>query len=87
MLPAGWSVLQNKNLRISVKIFESEYSIEKPNNIPGTIINDGKKIIKVATSDGFIFIKSLQVEGKKRMQAEEFLRGFHDIESCQFVDN
>jgi len=85
--PAAWSVLQNNDHKIFIKIYETEYSIEKSGISPGTLITDEKKILKVATIDGVIHIKSIQVEGKKRMPIEEFLRGFHDIKKFQFVDN
>jgi methionyl-tRNA formyltransferase len=85
--PAAWSILQFNDNRISVKIFESEYLTENSNNLPGTLITDGKKILEVATADGLISIKSLQIEGKKRMLVEEFLRGFHEIGKYQFVEN
>jgi methionyl-tRNA formyltransferase len=45
-------------------------------NNPGLIISDGKKFIQVACKDGFIRILNLQLEGKSRMNTEEFLRGF-----------
>jgi methionyl-tRNA formyltransferase len=84
--PTAWSVLQHNNNKIFVKIFETEYQIENSNISPGTLITDGKKILKTASIDGSIIIKSLQVEGKKRMSVEEFLRGFHDIEKFKFID-
>jgi len=43
---------------------------------PGEIFSDGKHFIKVACTDGFISIISIQLEGKKRMNTLEFLRGF-----------
>jgi methionyl-tRNA formyltransferase len=38
--------------------------------------SDGKTFIKVAVQDGFVYLHELQLEGKKRMKADEFLRGF-----------
>ena len=35
----------------------------------------------VAVADGFVAIKTLQLEGKKKLSVEEFLRGFHGIEN------
>ncbi|MCR4659828.1 MAG: methionyl-tRNA formyltransferase [Bacteroidales bacterium] len=42
---------------------------------PGTLLCDGKRYIKIAAKHGTINILSLQMSGKKRMTAEEFLRG------------
>lgn len=36
---------------------------------------DGKKVIKIATADGFVEITELQMAGKKKNNAEDFLRG------------
>ena len=41
----------------------------------GEFISDGKSFIKIQCLDGLINIKELQVEGKKRMTTEEYLRG------------
>jgi methionyl-tRNA formyltransferase len=64
------------NQVISLKIFNSE--VEKNNHAlkPGNIKTDYKTYLKVACSDCFIFIKELQVAGKKRISVEEFLHGF-----------
>jgi len=32
--------------------------------------------LKFACSDGYIHVKDIQVEGKKRMGIEDFLRGY-----------
>lgn len=43
---------------------------------PGKIYTDNKTYIHVGTADGGINILELQVEGKKRMKTDEFLRGY-----------
>jgi methionyl-tRNA formyltransferase len=84
--PAAWSIIQNKKDRreIVVKIFQSEL-IKGVSKEPGTIISDSRKFLNVATADTFISIKELQIEGKKRLTIEEFLRGFHGIEEYKFI--
>lgn len=47
----------------------------------GTVVSDGKKYLKVKVCDGFIHILSLQMNGKRRNNIEEFLRGF-DVSGC-----
>jgi methionyl-tRNA formyltransferase len=32
--------------------------------------------LRFATADGWLYIKELQLEGKKRMVVEDFLRGY-----------
>ena len=69
--PAAWTTFNDK----SVKIFETEKELAAHTFTPGTIDTDGKSYLKVATTDGYINIKVLQLEGKKRMPVADFLRG------------
>ena len=69
--PAAWTTFNDK----SVKIFETEKELAAHTLTPGTIDTDGKSYLKVATTDGYINIKVLQLEGKKRMPVADFLRG------------
>ena len=48
---------------------------------PGTVLSDGKTYLAVATADGAISIKELQLAGKKRMAVKDFLIGFRDPET------
>lgn len=69
--PTAYTIFQDKVL----KIFESKkeaYSLSVP---IGEYISDGKTYLKFATADGAIHILDLQLEGKKRMKVEDFLRG------------
>ena len=58
------------------KIFESEKLIENHQFAPGVLVTDNKKYLKIATTDGFINILSLQLPGKKRLKIDELLRGY-----------
>lgn len=75
--PAAWTELINPSGEpVVVKIFESEKRTETHQLLPGTIVTDGKKSLKVAVADGFIGILALQLPGKKRLRTEELLRGY-----------
>ena len=69
--PAAWTELDGKNY----KIFEVEISDQTVDGDPGEFKSDGKKLLQVITGTGTIKIKDLQLEGKKRMKIEDFLRG------------
>ena len=43
---------------------------------PGTIGTDTAEGITVAASDGFVILKDVQLAGKKKMSAKDFLRGY-----------
>jgi methionyl-tRNA formyltransferase len=74
--PCARSILRNDSSAFSFKIFESQPETTKHNMNHGEIITDGKHFIRIACKDGFISVDSLQLEGKKRMNTVEFLRGF-----------
>jgi methionyl-tRNA formyltransferase len=59
-----------------LKVYKSEKEITEHDQPIGSIISDGKNYLKFACKDGFIHIIDLQLEGKKRMQVTDFLRGY-----------
>jgi methionyl-tRNA formyltransferase len=59
-----------------MKIYRSEKEFSKHNSAPGEYETDGKSFFKFACSDGYILVKELQMEGKKRLSVEDFLRGY-----------
>lgn len=72
--PAAWSVLENDATEMgSVKIFETEIS-DRSDLKPGEIETDGHAMT-VGCGDRAISVKSLQLQGKRRMDTSEFLRG------------
>jgi methionyl-tRNA formyltransferase len=74
--PCAKSWLQSESNTFSFKIFESRPEIGKHNSTPGTIASDGRSYFRISCKDGNLNIVSLQIEGKKRMNTAEFLRGF-----------
>lgn len=83
--PAAWTELCQPDAEaIGVKVFETE-KVRKEHNLPfGTIVTDNKTYLHVAVDGGFIAVKSLQLAGKKRLEAGEFLRGFRLAEAARF---
>lgn len=78
--PAAWTEMTNNaGIKHHLKIYEALPSNEPHDSVSVSILTDGKKYLKVALKTGSIEIKSLQLEGKKRLSAEEFLRGFTSI--------
>ncbi|GAB3763470.1 methionyl-tRNA formyltransferase [Spirosoma pomorum] len=70
--PAAWTIINGKFFKIYTASIanESPFAAE-----PGEAYTDSKKVILVKANDGWLSIDSLQAEGKRRMTAEEFLRG------------
>jgi len=75
--PAAWVELQfpGQAETVVLKVYETEKEFEKHDLAIGTIVTDGKKYAKIALTDGFIQLKSVQAPGKKRMEIGELLRG------------
>ena len=53
---------------------------------PGDILSDGRTFLAIATSDGAVSVKELQVSGKKRMAVKDFLLGFRDAQSWKTTE-
>ena len=72
--PAAWTLLNSK----SCKIYQTEIGEETTNDSTeiGGFITDGKTFLDFRCVDKWLKIRELQLEGKKRMSIEEFLRGF-----------
>lgn len=79
--PAAWANLSED---LSAKIFDARFVAQKTDAECGTILSDGKKYLHVACADGVIEIEQLQLSGKKRMTAEELLRGFRNPTDYRF---
>ncbi len=69
--PTAYSTLQEKTL----KIFSAGFEEIPVKDKPGSVLTDNKSYLKFACRDGFISVLELQLEGKKRMKVDEFLRG------------
>ncbi|MCU7550574.1 methionyl-tRNA formyltransferase [Chitinophagaceae bacterium LB-8] len=70
--PSAFTTLDGKTM----KIFSSEKEIAVPTSEPGAYETDRKTYLKFACPDGYIYVKELQLEGKKRMGVDDFLRGY-----------
>jgi methionyl-tRNA formyltransferase len=73
--PCARSAFRNGET-LAFKIFESSPEAVPQSYKPGQFFSDGRTYIKVTCTGGFINILSLQLEGRKKMSTEEFLRGF-----------
>jgi methionyl-tRNA formyltransferase len=70
--PAAFTFLNGKK----IKIFRAEKEAAAIKESPGNIVSDHKLYLKFACTDGYISVKELQPEGKKKMNVEDFLRGW-----------
>jgi methionyl-tRNA formyltransferase len=69
--PSAFTYLDKKIL----KIYKAQKEKTTPSIATGSFNTDKKTFLKFATAGGYINIKELQLEGKKKMNVEDFLRG------------
>jgi len=82
--PAAWTTFQGKTM----KIFRAASGALLFENVSASsgalLVNQGRLYVK--GSDGWLELLSLQLEGRKNMEASEFVRGFRQsAESSLFV--
>jgi methionyl-tRNA formyltransferase len=70
--PSAYTYLEGKTL----KLWQADVEpLKESSALPGQIMEIRKASLVVATGDGALVIKELQLEGKKRMTTDAFLRG------------
>ncbi len=82
--PAAWTTFRGKTMKI-FRASPAELAVETVSALPGTLFVDQGRLY-AKCSDGWLELLSLQLEGRKTMEASEFLRGFRaDAGSSQCV--
>lgn len=82
--PGVWTLLCNKEQAEDgkeevLKIFKTSRTEESSKEAVGTIVVDKGRIL-VATTNNYLSIDELQLAGKRRMNAKDFLNGFKNLE-------
>jgi methionyl-tRNA formyltransferase len=70
--PAAFTMLDGKVF----KIYTCNKILKTHEQVPGTILTDGRTFLHFYCNDGFIEVLECQLEGKKKMAVSEFLRGY-----------
>jgi len=73
--PAAWTTLINNGTEIKLKIYDVKKEVLNHNYSIGKLITT-KSEIKIAATNGFIIIESLQLSGKRKMDTKSLLNGF-----------
>jgi methionyl-tRNA formyltransferase len=74
--PSAFTKLEGKTF----KIWKAKVVSELSEYEPGCIINVTKNSMEVQTGQGVLSLLEVQLEGKKRMEIDAFLRGFQVIQ-------
>ena len=70
--PGAYTFLEGKTLRIFMAVAEEVTVMDAA----GTVGPLSAKGLRVSAGDGYVHIRDIQLEGKKRMPVQDFLRGF-----------
>jgi methionyl-tRNA formyltransferase len=70
--PTAFTVINEKMF----KVYRSKMEIVFPDNTEGDYKTDGKTYLKFTCTNGYLHLLEVQMEGKKKISIEEFLRGF-----------
>lgn len=81
--PSAYTFINGKTL----KVWKCKVSMEETEAVPGTVFLTDKEGIHVACGQGVLILTEVQLEGKKRMEAEAFLRGYHIENGTVFIDH
>ena len=71
--PSAWCIFLNNK---TIKILKSEIELFAHDLKIGQIISDNKTYLKFAAKNGYIKVLELQLEGKRKVSVQEFLRGY-----------
>lgn len=78
--PSAYTFLNGKMLKIwKASVIEKEYTSQT-----GVVVEVTKDEVIVKTGEGALAFKELQLEGKKRMTTDAFLRGYTIVEGTKF---
>jgi methionyl-tRNA formyltransferase len=84
--PAAWSPIFVDGAEIgSVKLFEVRFEADGKGGTVGSVLTDMKSYYGVRCKDGVVYLESLQLAGKKRMNIKELLLGWRDAAQVSFV--
>jgi methionyl-tRNA formyltransferase len=70
--PTAFTVINEKMF----KIYRSKMEVAFPDNVEGDYKTDGKTFLKFTCANGYLHLLEVQMEGKKKISIEEFLRGY-----------
>ena len=72
--PAAFFTMNEKMM----KVYKAKKEITVPTHTEGEYETDEKTFLKFACTNGYLHLLEVQMEGKKKMSIEEFLRGFRN---------
>lgn len=75
--PTAWTEIELNGKKKSLKLFESRFKKDGNNNCGRIKLEDQ---VSFGCADGWVTILELQLEGKKRMSAQDFIKGYNQAQ-------
>ncbi|MEN8125783.1 MAG: methionyl-tRNA formyltransferase [Bacteroidota bacterium] len=82
--PAAWTIINNNDNIIEVKIYNAEIIKEDHSYEIGKIITT-KKELKIVVSDGYLKIIEIKLAGKRKMDVQSLLNGYTFFENAKVL--
>ena len=84
--PGAWTEIQKEGSKAQVlKVFKtSKTGMAVAGSVVGTLRVEGKSL-QIACADEWLQLDTIQISGKKRMEARDFLNGMRDIEQYRSI--
>jgi len=71
-VPCAYTLYRGKKM----KIFSSAGDVAPVSGSAGEVGMETQRGLPVAAKDGYVYLKDIQLEGKKKMPVHDFLKGF-----------
>ena len=84
--PSAFTFWNGKTLKVWESFVVKREELYTQSAEPGTVVKTDKKGIYVACGEDVLVLSQVQLEGKKRMDADAFLRGCHIEAGSRFTD-
>jgi len=82
--PAAWTIVQNGEEELKIKVFDVEVENERHEYSAGKLIEENKSL-KISLDNGFIILKEIQLPGKRKMEVKQLLNGFKFEEEAKVL--
>lgn len=82
--PAAWTLIQNGEEELKVKVFEVEIENVAHSYPNGKLIEENKSL-KVSVNNGYIILKEIQLPGKRKMETKQLLNGYKFEEEAKVL--
>ncbi|MEO1514207.1 MAG: methionyl-tRNA formyltransferase [Bacteroidota bacterium] len=70
--PTAWFLFEG----VEMKVYASKMELEEHDHPSGGMHTDGKNHLKFATTDGYIQLTEVKLQGRKKMDIKSFLNGY-----------